>query len=92
MSRVLLTDLSGRLLIVSYSMYDRTRTNGWLVVERLYESAHELANLANRSGPIVTDLLLACKGEGLEIEQLRKMTALNKKVKKRKQGIGIVSV
>lgn len=57
-----------------------------VVVEKLYESAHELANLANRSGPIVTDLLLACKAEGLEIDQLKKATVLDKKGKKRKLG------
>jgi transcription initiation factor TFIID subunit 8 len=31
------------------------------VVEQLYERAHEYANLANRSGPLVTDLQLACE-------------------------------
>lgn len=54
-------------------------------VEKLYEHAHELANLANRSGPIVTDLLLACKAEGLEVDQLKKMGGV-RKGKKRKLG------
>jgi len=54
------------------------------LVERLYKHAHELANLANRSGPIVTDLLLACKEEGLDIDQLKKIGRSRKRVKKKK--------
>lgn len=42
-------------------------------VKMLFERAHELADLANRSGPIVTDLLLACKERNVDPEQLRKV-------------------
>lgn len=41
-------------------------------VKMLFERAHELANLANRSGPIVTDLLLACQERNVDPEQLGK--------------------
>jgi transcription initiation factor TFIID subunit 8 len=41
-----------------------------LVVGRLYEEAHNYANLANRSGPIVTDLMEACKVSALEAKDL----------------------
>jgi transcription initiation factor TFIID subunit 8 len=40
-------------------------------VKTLFERAHELANLANRSGPIATDLLLACKERNVDVDQLR---------------------
>lgn len=49
----------------------------------LFERAHELANLANRSGPIATDLLLACKERNVDAEQLKKV-ALEPRGKKRK--------
>jgi len=42
-------------------------------VKMLFERAHELANLANRSGPIATDLLLACIERDLDLEQLKKV-------------------
>jgi transcription initiation factor TFIID subunit 8 len=42
-------------------------------VKMLFERAHELANLANRSGPIVTDLLLGCKERNVDPEQLKKV-------------------
>ena len=49
----------------------------WLIpdldVKMLFERAHEVANLANRSGPIVTDLLLACKERNVDLEQLNKV-------------------
>lgn len=41
-------------------------------VKMLFERAHELANLANRSGPIVTDLLLACQERDVDPEQLKR--------------------
>jgi len=53
-------------------------------VERLYERAHELANLANRSGPIVTDLLLACEDEGLDTERLKTAGEGRRRGKKKK--------
>jgi len=52
-------------------------------VSRLYERAHEHANLANRSGPIATDLLLASAECGLQTKDLHKLGA---KSKKRKRG------
>lgn len=59
-------------------------------VERLYERAHELANLSNRSGPIVTDLLLACEDEGLDVEQLKKIGRDRKRGKGKKLDAGNV--
>jgi len=44
-------------------------------VKGLFERAHELANLANRSGPIVTDVLLACKERNVDPEQLKKVAS-----------------
>jgi len=54
-----------------------------LDVKMLFERAHELANLANRSGPIVTDLLLTCKERNVDLEQLNKV-ARGARGKKRK--------
>lgn len=44
-------------------------------VKGLFERAHELANLANRSGPIVTDVLLACEERNVDPEQLKKVAS-----------------
>ena len=44
-----------------------------LDVKMLFERTHEIANLANRSGPIVTDLLLACKERNVDPEQLKRV-------------------
>jgi transcription initiation factor TFIID subunit 8 len=55
-----------------------------LVVELLYGRAHEYANLANRAGPIATDLLLASEGCGMQTRDLHKLGA--KSSKKRKRG------
>jgi transcription initiation factor TFIID subunit 8 len=41
-----------------------------LVVQALYEQAHEYANLANRAVPIATDVLLACNDRGLKGKDL----------------------
>ncbi|KAJ7591282.1 hypothetical protein C8J56DRAFT_935141 [Mycena floridula] len=57
-------------------------------VEQLYRRAHEYANLANRSGPIVTDLMLACEDAKLSSKELR--TTRNK-TKKRKRKSSTVS-
>jgi len=53
-------------------------------VELLYGRAHEYANLANRAGPIATDLLLASEGCGMQTRDLHKLGA--KSSKKRKRG------
>ncbi|EPQ59583.1 hypothetical protein GLOTRDRAFT_119628 [Gloeophyllum trabeum ATCC 11539] len=50
-------------------------------VSRIYEQAHEYANLANRAKPIAKDLLLAQEECGLEIAKLRQIA---RKTKKRK--------
>jgi len=52
-------------------------------VKGLFERAHELANLLNRSGPIATDLLLACKERNADLEQLKKVSP-GSRSKKRK--------
>lgn len=41
-----------------------------LVVQSLYEQAHEYSNLANRVVPIPTDVLLACDDRGLKGKDL----------------------
>lgn len=53
-----------------------------VVVTRLYEQAHEYANLANRAGPIPTDLALACQDNGLATTDLRRI-ALGKSRRRR---------
>ncbi|CAK5276023.1 unnamed protein product [Mycena citricolor] len=51
-------------------------------IERLYERAHQYANLSNRSSAIVTDLILASDEFGLPPEELR---PLRKKLDRRKK-------
>ncbi|KAF8626766.1 hypothetical protein AX15_004699 [Amanita polypyramis BW_CC] len=50
-------------------------------IRRLFELAHNFANLANRAGPIATDLLLACQVLRIPLRELRnlKQKNLNKK-------------
>ncbi|KAJ7507518.1 hypothetical protein B0H11DRAFT_1696449, partial [Mycena galericulata] len=53
-------------------------------IERLYERAHQYANLSNRSGAIATDLVLACEEFNIPPQSLRPIrTKLVKKKKKR---------
>lgn len=54
-----------------------------LVVEVLYRRAHEYANLANRAGPIATDLLLASAECGLQTKDLHKLGAKPSRKKRR---------
>ncbi|KIK08552.1 hypothetical protein K443DRAFT_672567 [Laccaria amethystina LaAM-08-1] len=56
------------------------------LVQRLFQRAHEYANLANRSGAIASDLALACEEFNLPITKLRKIRtrAKSKKSKKMK--------
>lgn len=56
------------------------------LVQRLFQRAHEYANLANRSGAIASDLALACEEFNLPITELRKVRtrAKSKKSKKMK--------
>jgi len=53
-------------------------------VELLYEHAHEYANLANRAGPIATDLLLAGQGCGMQTKDLHKIGVRSSKKRKRR--------
>ena len=53
----------------------------------LFERVHELANLANRSGPIVTDLLLACKERNVDPEQLKKVAGGPRGEKRKSLGV-----
>jgi len=55
-------------------------------VKILFESAHELASLANRSGPIVTDLLLACEEQSVDPEQLKKVAGGPRGKKRKSSG------
>ena len=61
-------------------------------VKALFGRAHELANLANRSSPIVTDLLLACKERNVEPEQLEKITPGYRSKKRKPSGVRLLSV
>ncbi|KZP24603.1 hypothetical protein FIBSPDRAFT_735513 [Athelia psychrophila] len=54
------------------------------LVEHLYERAHELANLSNRSGPIVTDILLASQDWQMDPKELRRVGV--KSMAKRRKG------
>jgi len=60
-------------------------------VKTLFERAHELANLANRSGPIVTDLLLACKERNVDPEQLNKVAGGSRSEKPKSSGAPFLS-
>ena len=53
----------------------------------LFERTHELANLANRSSPIVTDLLLACKERNVDPDQLKKVAGGPRGKKRKSLGI-----
>lgn len=53
------------------------------VVTRLYERAHEYGNLANRAGPIPTDLLQVCYENGLSNKDLRKTALGRPKLRRR---------
>ena len=55
-----------------------------VVIEKLFASAHEYSNLANRSGPIMTDVLLACQGHGLETKDLRRFVKRTTRKRKRR--------
>ncbi|KAJ7499158.1 hypothetical protein FB451DRAFT_28184 [Mycena latifolia] len=53
-------------------------------IERLYERAHQYANLSNRSAAIATDLVLACEEFNIAPEALRPTRAkISRKKKKR---------
>lgn len=49
------------------------------VVEELYKSAHEYANLANRAGPVAKDVLLASQDWGMETNVLHRFAVKAKK-------------
>ncbi|KAK7061520.1 hypothetical protein R3P38DRAFT_2829951 [Favolaschia claudopus] len=54
-------------------------------IERLYERAHQYANLSNRSAAIVTDLVLACQEFNIAPESLRPTRAKISRKKKKKK-------
>jgi len=58
----------------------------------LFERAHEIADLANRSGPIVTDLLLACKERNVDPEQLKKVAGGSRGKKRKSSGAYLPSL
>ena len=49
------------------------------VVEKLYKSAHEYANLANRAGPVAKDVLLASQEWGMETSALHRLAVKAKR-------------
>ncbi|KAF8351122.1 hypothetical protein F5887DRAFT_1068872 [Amanita rubescens] len=51
-------------------------------IAQLFERAHGYANLANRSGPIATDLLLACQDFRIPLKDLRKLKQKTSKKKR----------
>ncbi|KAJ7276164.1 hypothetical protein B0H12DRAFT_964464, partial [Mycena haematopus] len=58
-------------------------------MERLYERAHQYANLSNRSAAIATDLVLACEEFKIAPESLRPTRAkITRKKKKKGTGVG----
>ena len=61
-------------------------------VKVLFERAHELASLANRSGPIVTDLLLACEELDVGPEQLKRVAGGSRGKKRKSSGTCLFSV
>ncbi|KAJ7904279.1 hypothetical protein B0H14DRAFT_2246008, partial [Mycena olivaceomarginata] len=61
-------------------------------IERLYERAHQYANLSNRSAAIATDLVLACEEFKIPPESLRPTRAkITRKKKKKGKGARRVS-
>ncbi|KAJ7774294.1 hypothetical protein DFH07DRAFT_800945 [Mycena maculata] len=56
-------------------------------IERLYERAHQYANLSNRSGAIATDLVLACEEFDIAPDSLRPTRAKIVKKKKKKRAV-----
>ncbi|KAF8639996.1 hypothetical protein AX17_001242 [Amanita inopinata Kibby_2008] len=52
------------------------------LIEQLFERAHNYANLANRAGPIATDLFLACSDFHILVNELHKW---NQRVKKKQR-------
>jgi len=54
------------------------------VIDRIFKLAHEYANHGNRAGPIATDVLLACRGYGIEPKQLRQIGLASRK--RRREG------
>lgn len=55
-----------------------------LVVQQLFQRAHEYANLANRAGAIPSDVLLACEEFDIPPKELYQVTKT--KLRKRKRG------
>lgn len=49
-----------------------------LVLQTLYEQAHEYANLANRAVPIAADALLACNDRGLKGKDLHNIAVASR--------------
>jgi len=59
-------------------------------VEKLYKSAHEYANLANRAGPVAQDVLLASEEWGLQTNALHRFVVKAKKRDRRAASMDLV--
>ncbi|KAK7060330.1 hypothetical protein VNI00_001095 [Paramarasmius palmivorus] len=67
---------------------DRLEKEVVAFVQQLYQRAHEYADLSNRTGPVITDLLRTCDDYGLSTDHLRKVKA--KTVKRKRKSPEIV--
>ncbi|TFK76149.1 hypothetical protein BDN72DRAFT_756228 [Pluteus cervinus] len=56
-------------------------------IEDIFQKAHEYANLANRAGPIATDLLLSCTDYNIPPEALR---TIRKRASRRKKDKSVI--
>ncbi|KAF7331813.1 hypothetical protein MKEN_00061400 [Mycena kentingensis (nom. inval.)] len=62
---------------------DRLERDVVAFIQRLYERAHQYADLSNRSGAIATDMILACEEFKIDPEKLRPVRAkINRRKKK----------
>lgn len=52
------------------------------VVNHIYKLAHDYSNLANRTRPIVTDLMQACEDSGLSTNDLHRIDMASRKRKR----------
>ncbi|KAJ7068056.1 hypothetical protein C8F01DRAFT_1246601 [Mycena amicta] len=62
---------------------ERLERDAVAFIQRLYERAHQYANLSSRSGAIATDMILACEEFGIDPEKLRPIRAKIKRKKKK---------
>ncbi|KAF7301476.1 hypothetical protein MIND_00713000 [Mycena indigotica] len=84
--RVLVSELSDAGFSSSDAQaLDRLERDVVAFIQRLYERAHQYANLSNRSGAIATDMILACEELDIVPEKLRPMRSKMKRKKKSKE-------